>query len=409
MDKTVGVIGLGYVGLPLALTAVENGWNVVGFDKNAQLIETLSSGQSHIDDVSNSRLAEGISQGRFLPVDNTEALFDVDICIICVPTPITTDHKPDLTYVESAARIVSKVLKPSCVVVNESTSYPGTLRSVIQKEIRTARGELGDIAGYVAAPERVDPKNVEYNHSNTPRVLGGDDVDQVNRVADFYRSMGPEVTLVSSPEAAEFSKLIENAFRLVNISFVNELAPYASALGVDLIEVINAAATKPFGFMKFMPGPGVGGHCIPVDPHYLLDSAKSMDVELPVLNSAVEVNLGVPEKVIDRINRVLGKSSGSRILLVGVAYKDGISDTRETPALPIAEGLIQAGHKVYWTDNAVTSWEIAEKYAGQDVDLAVALTSSTNSQLLQIPNQVRILDCTGKHTELPNVISYFNS
>jgi UDP-N-acetyl-D-glucosamine dehydrogenase len=409
MDKLVGVIGLGYVGLPLALTAVESGWNVIGFDKNPQLIKTLSSGKSHIDDVSNSRLAEGISQGKFLPVDNAEALSDVDICIICVPTPITTDHKPDLSYVESAARLLSKVLKPSCVVVNESTSYPGTLRSVIQKEISTTRGEQGDIAGYVAAPERVDPKNIEYNHSNTPRVLGGDDVHQVNRVADFYRSLGPEVTLVSSPEAAEFSKLIENAFRLVNISFVNELTPYASALGVDLIEVINAAATKPFGFMKFTPGPGVGGHCIPVDPHYLLDSAKSMDVELPVLNSAVEVNLGVPEKVIDRITRVLGKNSKSKILLVGVAYKDGISDTRETPALPIAEGLIHAGYKVYWSDNAVTNWATAEKYAGQDIDLVVALTSSTNSQLLEISNQVRILDCTGKHSKLPNVISYFNS
>ena len=409
MDKTVGVIGLGYVGLPLALTAVESGWNVVGFDKNAQLIKNLISGQSHIDDVSDSRLAESMSQGRFRPVDNVEALFDVDICIICVPTPITTDHKPDLSFVESAARLISTILKPTCVVVNESTSYPGTLRSVIQGEIRTARGDLGDVAGYVAAPERVDPKNVEYNHSNTPRVLGGDDVDQVSRVADFYRSMGPEVTLVSSPEAAEFSKLIENAFRLVNISFVNELTPYASALGVDLIEVINAAATKPFGFMKFTPGPGVGGHCIPVDPHYLLDSAKSMDVQLPVLNSAVEVNLAVPEKVIDRINRILGKSSKSRVLLVGVAYKDGISDTRETPALPIAEGLIQEGFKVYWSDNAVTSWETAEKYSGQDIDLAIALTSSTNSQLIEIPNKVRILDCTGRHTNLPNVISYFNS
>ncbi len=409
MDKTVGVIGLGYVGLPLALTAVESGWNVVGFDKNTQLIENLNAGKSHIDDVSDSRLAESISQGRFLPVDNVEALSDVDICIICVPTPITTDHKPDLSFVESAARLISTILKPTCVVVNESTSYPGTLRSVIQGEIRTARGNLGDVAGYVAAPERVDPKNVEYNHSNTPRVLGGDDVDQVNRVADFYRSMGPEVTIVSSPEAAEFSKLIENAFRLVNISFVNELTPYASALGVDLIEVINAAATKPFGFMKFTPGPGVGGHCIPVDPHYLLDSAKSMDVQLPVLNSAVEVNLAVPEKVIERISGILGKSSKSSVLLVGVAYKDGISDTRETPALPIAKGLIQAGFKVYWSDNAVTSWETAEKYSGQDIALVIALTSSTNSQLMEIPNKVRILDCTGKHTNLPNVISYFNS
>lgn len=409
MDKTVGVIGLGYVGLPLALTAVESGWNVVGFDKNARLIENLISGQSHIDDVSDSRLALGISQGRFRAVDNVEALSDVDICIICVPTPITIDHKPDLSFVESAARLISRVLKPTCVVVNESTSYPGTLRSVIQKEIKTARGDLGDVAGYVAAPERVDPKNVEYNHSNTPRVLGGDDVEQVRRVADFYRSLGPEVTLVSSPEAAEFSKLIENAFRLVNISFVNELTPYASALGVDLIEVMNAAATKPFGFMKFTPGPGVGGHCIPVDPHYLLDSAKNMNVDLPVLDSAIKVNFGVPEKVIDRIGEILGRSPNARILLVGVAYKDGISDTRETPALPIAEGLSQAGHKVYWSDNSVTSWRTAEKYSGQDIDLVVALTSSTKSQLVQFSNKMQILDCTGKHTDLPNVISYFNS
>jgi UDP-N-acetyl-D-glucosamine dehydrogenase len=409
MDKTVGVIGLGYVGLPLALTAAESGWNVVGFDKNVQLIENLSSSKSHIDDVSNSKLTESISQGRFIPVDDPDALSDVDICIICVPTPITADHKPDLTYVESAARLFSRILKSSCVVVNESTSYPGTLRSVIQKEIRTARGDLGDIAGYVAAPERVDPKNVEFNHSNTPRVLGGDDIDQVNRVADFYRSMGPEVTVVSSPEVAELSKLIENAFRLVNISFVNELAPYASALGVDLIEVINAAATKPFGFMKFTPGPGVGGHCIPVDPHYLLDSARSMDIKLPVLNSAVEVNLSIAEKIIGRVNGILGSNSNSKILLVGVAYKDGISDTRETPALRIAEGLLKSGHKVFWSDNAVASWEIAEKYSGQDIDLVIALTSSTFSQLVEIPSKVRILDCTGRHFKLPNVISYFNS
>ena len=409
MDKTVGIIGLGYVGLPLALTAAESGWSVIGYDNNSQLIQALASGNSHIDDVSNSRLVDSISHGRFIPVDDPDFLSNVDICVICVPTPITTNNKPDLTYIKSAVKLVSTILKSNCVIVNESTSYPGTLRSVIQKEIKNARGDLGDIAGYVAAPERVDPRNVEFDHSNTPRVLGGDDVEQVKRVSDFYGSMGPEVTVVSSPEAAEFSKLIENAFRLVNISFVNELTPYASALGVDLIEVLNAAATKPFGFMKFTPGPGVGGHCIPVDPHYLLDSAKKMGVELPVLKSAVEVNLGVPEKVIELVNRILGKNSNSKILLIGIAYKHGISDTRETPALPIAKGLAKAGHKVFWSDNAVTSWEIVEKYSGQDIDLAIALSSSNYSQLITIPNEVRILDCTGKYTKLTNVISYFNS
>jgi UDP-N-acetyl-D-glucosamine dehydrogenase len=409
MDKAIGVVGLGYVGLPLALTAVESGWDVIGFDKNPNLVRKLTSGKSHIDDVTDERLIAGLSDGKFLASDDPNALSNVDICIICVPTPITVQHEPDLSYVKSAVSIISKVLKSSSVIVNESTSYPGTLRNVIQREVVRNRGELGDVAGYVAAPERVDPKNLNFNHSNTPRVLGGDNSHQVQRVSVFYRSLGPEVTTVSSPEAAELSKLIENAFRLVNISFVNELTPYASAIGVDLIEVLNAAATKPFGFMKFTPGPGVGGHCIPVDPHYLLDSAKELGVDLPVLNSAVEVNLQVPHKVVLRVGEILGTSSGSGVLLVGIAYKDGISDTRETPALPIAEGLMANGYKVFWTDDAVTSWEATQEYSGEKIDLAIALSSSTLSQVQQIPSGVKILDCTGKYTNLSNVISYFNS
>jgi UDP-N-acetyl-D-glucosamine dehydrogenase len=409
MDKIIGVVGLGYVGLPLALTAVESGWNVIGFDKNSNLVRNLTSGESHIDDVSNERLLVGLSGGKFLASDDPAALSNVDICIICVPTPITSQHEPDLTYVKSAVSMISKVLKSSSVLVNESTSYPGTLRNVIQRELALNRGELGDIGGYVAAPERVDPKNIKFNHSNTPRVLGGDNPLQVQRVSDFYSSLGPEVTIVSSPEAAELSKLIENAFRLVNISFVNELTPYASAIGVDLIEVLNAAATKPFGFMKFTPGPGVGGHCIPVDPHYLLDSAKGFNVELPVLNSAIEVNLQVPQKVIERVRDLLGANTHTTVLLVGIAYKDGISDTRETPALPIAKGLLDEGYKVFWTDDAVSKWETAQEYSGQKIDLAIALSSSTLHQLQQIPSDVKILDCTGKHTHLSNVISYFNS
>ena len=200
MDKTIGVIGLGYVGLPLALTAVESGWNVIGYDKNPDLIRGLLSGNSHIDDVSNERLITGISGGEFSLVDSPNSLSKVDICIICVPTPTTIDHHPDLTYVKSAANSISKILNPNCVIVNESTSYPGTLRNVIQQEIAITRADLGDIAGYVAAPERVDPKNTQFNHSNTPRVLGGDDSVQVQRVSDFYRSLGPEVKVVSSPE-----------------------------------------------------------------------------------------------------------------------------------------------------------------------------------------------------------------
>jgi UDP-N-acetyl-D-glucosamine dehydrogenase len=409
MDSTIGIVGLGYVGLPLALTAAEKGWKVIGFDKNVSIVESLVSGISHIDDVSNERLLKSIANGNFVAVSEATSLSDVDICIICVPTPTTQDHNPDLTYVVAASNNIGKILKAECVLVNESTSYPGTLRNVIQREIVKVRDSLGDISGYVAAPERVDPKNSKFDHTNTARVLGGDDPAQVNRVAAFYQSLGPDVSIVSSSEAAEFSKLIENAFRLVNISFVNELAPYASALGVDLIEVINAAATKPFGFMKFLPGPGVGGHCIPVDPHYLINSAASFDVKLPVLNSAIEVNLEVPMQVVKRAQELLPNKTASTVLLIGIAYKDGISDTRETPAIPIAEALLSAGYKVFWLDEAVQSWVVAPKHSNEKIDLAIALTSSTKQQVASVSSSVKVLDCTGRYSNLPNVISYFGS
>lgn len=408
-DTKIGVIGLGYVGLPLAITASESGWLVIGYDKNEELVKGLAQGLSHIDDLPTARLKQALSSNSFKPTTNPADLSDVDICVICVPTPTTDSHEPDLSYVISASISIAQVLKPTCVVVNESTSFPGTLKEKIQKTILEKRGEIGDVAGYVAAPERVDPMNPKYNHANTPRVIGGDNPVQVERVHAFYRSLGPEVFVVTSPEAAEFSKLIENAFRLVNISFVNELAPYASALGVDLLEVIDAAATKPFGFMKFVPGPGVGGHCIPVDPHYLVNSAKSFGVVLPVLDSAISVNLSVPKQVVSEIVSQLQGKSGSSVLLIGVAYKSGISDTRESPAIPIAKELVELGYKVYWTDNEVEDWGFAQKYNGEEVQLGVALTSSSPEQVVKLASHMRILDCTGRHIQNDQVTSYFNS
>jgi UDP-N-acetyl-D-glucosamine dehydrogenase len=408
-DTKIGVIGLGYVGLPLAITASECGWLVIGYDKNEEMVNGLAQGLSHIDDVASTRLEKALSSNSFTPTTNPEQLSDVDICIICVPTPTTDLHEPDLSYVISASTSIARILKPSCVVVNESTSFPGTLKGKIQKTILEMRGETGDVAGYVAAPERVDPMNPKYNHANTPRVIGGDNSVQVRRVHAFYSSLGPEVLVVSSPEAAEFSKLIENAFRLVNISFVNELAPYASALGVDLLEVIDAAATKPFGFMKFVPGPGVGGHCIPVDPHYLVNSARNFGIDLPVLDSAINVNLSVPKRVVERIVTLMQGHSNSSVLLIGVAYKNGISDTRESPAIPIAQELVELGYKVFWTDNEVESWGFAQKYNGEVVQLGVALTSSSQDQVVKLASQMKILDCTGRHFHDEQVISYFNS
>jgi UDP-N-acetyl-D-glucosamine dehydrogenase len=407
-DTKIGVIGLGYVGLPLAITASECGWIVIGYDKNEEMVKGLAQGVSHIDDVPSTRLVNALSSNSFTATTNPENLSDVDICIICVPTPTTESHEPDLSYVVSATTSIAQALKPTCVVVNESTSFPGTLKEKIQKTILEIRGETGDVAGYVAAPERVDPMNPKYNHANTPRVIGGDNPAQVSRVHAFYSSLGPDVLVVSSPEAAEFSKLIENAFRLVNISFVNELAPYAAALGVDLLEVIDAAATKPFGFMKFVPGPGVGGHCIPVDPHYLVNSAKNFGVVLPVLDSAIGVNLSVPKQVVSGVVSQLQGKSGSSVLLIGVAYKSGISDTRESPAIPIAKELVELGFKVFWTDNEVESWGFAQKFNGEDVQLGVALTSSSQEQVSRLAKQMKILDCTGRHQQSEKVISYFS-
>jgi UDP-N-acetyl-D-glucosamine dehydrogenase len=407
-DMKIGVVGLGYVGLPLAVTASECGWLVIGYDKNEEMVHGLAQGITRIDDVPSTRLREALSSNSFKPTTNPEELSDVDICIICVPTPITDSYEPDLSYVISAVTSIAGMLKPGCVVVNESTSFPGTLKERIQKTILEMRGEIGDIAGYVAAPERVDPMNPNYNHANTPRVIGGDNPAQVSRVKAFYNSLGPDVLVVSSPEAAEFSKLIENAFRLVNISFVNELAPYAFALGVDLLEVIDAAATKPFGFMKFVPGPGVGGHCIPVDPHYLVNSAKQLGVNLPVLDSAISVNLGIPKKIVMRIVSLLGGKTNCSILLIGIAYKSGISDTRESPAIQITKELVKSGYKVFWIDNKIDSWAYAPKYNDEEIQLGVALTSSTMEQVRDLSTQMKVLDCTGRHNQSEKVISYFS-
>jgi UDP-N-acetyl-D-glucosamine dehydrogenase len=352
-------------------------------------------------------LSKALASGKFIPVDSITQFENVDICIICVPTPVDENHEPDLSFVVSAARSVAPVLKSACVLVNESTSYPGTLRNVIRPEILSRRSDKGDIAGYVAAPERVDPMNSNYDHSNTPRVLGGDDPVQVDRVKSFYSSLGPEVTTASSPETAELSKLIENAFRLVNISFVNELVPYSHSLGINLLEALEVASTKPFGFMKFTPGPGIGGHCIPVDPQYLSKSAKDFGINLNILNSSLQVNAEVPKKVTERILELTQLPDGSKILLIGVAYKNGISDTRETPALEIANQLTSAGHYVYWIDSRVSDWDVFPKYQSGNLDLAIALTAATRDLVISFAPHVKVIDCTGRYDDIDNVISFF--
>ena len=376
MDKTIGVIGLGYVGLPLALTAVESGWNVIGYDKNPDLIRGLLSGNSHIDDVSNERLITGISGGEFSLVDSPNSLSKVDICIICVPTPTTIDHHPDLTYVKSAANSISKILNPNCVIVNESTSYPGTLREVIKPLID---GGSNQSHLYAISPERVDPGNKSYGVKNTPRVVGGLSDQARDAAVAFYKSFCDEVIPVSSAEVAEAAKLFENTFRFINIGLVNEFAEIMSAMGIPADEVLKAAASKPYGFMPFHPNVGIGGHCIPVDPIYLQERGKKFGITSKYIALSEEINHSMPKYVARRLIEEYGDIKGKHLLVVGVSYKADISDTRESPAQPFIESLKELGAEVSWHDPLVPSWngESSALVAGE-YDLAVVLVAHSN-------------------------------
>lgn len=407
MDAKVGIVGLGYVGLPLSIAAAENGWTVIGYDKNSNLVNNLSLGRSHVVDVSDSQISSLFSSGKLVFTSSLEKLSEVEICIICVPTPLSADHKPDLTYLVSAANSIASILPPNCIVINESTSFPGTLRKVIQKTIVKKRGLDNDIAGYFAAPERINPGSSGFDYGNIPRVLGGTNNLQIIRAKQFYESLGTTVHLVSSPEVAEFSKLIENSFRLVNISFINELVPYAAKIGVDIFEAINAADTKPFGFMKFLPGPGAGGHCIPVDPVYLVESAHIHNVKISLVESAIDINLKITDSIVDKALEIIDNAKNPSVLLVGVTYKFGINDTRESPSLRILEKLMNLKIKVFWLDDKIMTWGEVPKYNGQNFTLAITLTSATDESVMEIVGKGPILDCTGRFTKVLDVISFF--
>lgn len=406
-DTKVGIVGLGYVGLPLSIAAAENGWSVIGFDKNPNLINDLNLGRSHVVDVQNSQISNLSSSGKLVFTSNLDKLSEVDICIICVPTPLSADHKPDLTYLLSASNSIALVLNSNCIVINESTSFPGTLRDVIQKTVLKKRGFDNDIAGYFAAPERINPGGSGFDYRNIPRVLGGTNILQISRAKQFYESLGTTVHLVSSPEVAEFSKLIENSFRLINISFINELVPYAAKIGVDIFEAINAADTKPFGFMKFLPGPGAGGHCIPVDPVYLVESANKNNVRISLVESAIDINLKITDTIVAKALEIIENTKNPSILLVGVTYKFGINDTRESPSLRILENLIDLNIKVFWLDDEINNWGQVPKYNGENFTLAIALTSATDANIMEIEGKGPILDCTGRFAKILGVISFF--
>jgi UDP-N-acetyl-D-glucosamine dehydrogenase len=394
----VAIIGQGYVGLTIAVGAAGAGHSVIGFDVNDGLVDQLNAGKSHIEGIADTDLGSFIAAGSYAASADASVLEDSEVIVIAVPTPLDAQRNPDLSYVHAAAELIQKNVKSPALIVNESTSYPGTLRNEIAARI-TGVDHL-----YASSPERVDPGNTQWGTKNTPRLIGGLTPAAVVKAREFYGSFCDSIIEVSSPEVAEAAKIFENTFRQVNIALVNEFAQIADALGISGREVLDAAATKPYGFMPFNPGPGVGGHCIPVDPSYLAHVANQVGVPATFIKRANEVNLAMPAYVVKRVIAGSGGSiKGKKVVVVGVSYKSNVADTRETPAAAVIDLLRQEGATVTWHDDLVGSWrgEPSSPIAGADI--AVVVTKHDGVDVSAIKACGYVFDCTGHITGVDGI------
>ena len=383
----VGVIGLGYVGLPLAVEFAKNGFDVTGFDVDVSKVEEINAGRSYILDVKTEDVADSVRAGRLRATTDMSHLRQMDVIDICVPTPLRKTKDPDLSYVVQAVDAVKAHLKPGQLIILESTTYPGTTDEVVQPALEEGGLKAGTDFYLAFSPERVDPGNVSYSTRTIPKVVGGVNETSTQLASDLYGSIIETVIPVSSTQVAEMVKLLENTFRAVNIGLVNEIALMSHRMNIDVWEVIDAASTKPFGFMPFYPGPGLGGHCIPIDPFYLSWKARQSGFECRFIELAGHVNGSMPAYVVERIgealNTVKKAINGSRIHLMGVAYKKDVSDLRESPALDVLELLHRRGAALSYTDPYVPRLEhgdirlcsVAEEKAGDGIDCAVICTN----------------------------------
>jgi UDP-N-acetyl-D-glucosamine dehydrogenase len=369
----VTVIGQGYVGLTVALSAANVGHQVIGLDLNENLIVDLSKGKSFVPGISSELLMKLINSEKYTPTVDFTRINDSEIIIIAVPTPLNSERKPELKYIEDASRLILENLEVNALIINESTSYPGTLRNYI-KPILDKSVKLK--FNYASAPERVDPGNQNWSLLNTPRVIAGIDQLATEKAIEFYSTFCKEVFRASSPEVAEAAKLFENTFRQVNIALVNEFSEISAKLGFSAHEAILAAATKPFGFMPFYPSIGVGGHCIPVDPSYLSFAAEQVGIEANFINLSNSINLSMPKRVTKRIQIELGGSlEDKRIQLAGIAYKPNVPDLRESPALILIRELENAGANVFWFDQFVLEYDHKKSIPLEsDIDLGLIVT-----------------------------------
>ena len=360
MSKTLVVVGQGYVGLPMALRAAEVGLKVHGLDTNSATVTALNSGVSHIDDVSDEDLAAGIANG-YEATDDPSCIANADVVVVCVPTPLAAEGGPDLRPVEGAARVIGEHLSPDTLVILESTTYPGTTEEIFAPLVTQGRFDVGSDVFIAFSPERIDPGNTTFGVRNTPKVVGGLTSECTRRARDFYSLFIDTVVEARGAKEAEMAKLLENTFRHVNIALVNEMLRFSQELDIDLWDAIDCAETKPFGFMAFRPGPGVGGHCIPVDPSYLSHRVKAkLGYAFRMVELAEEINHAAPDYVASRVWSLLndnGKAvNGSNVLLLGVTYKPDIADCRESPADPLAARLASWGANISYHDPFVPQW-----------------------------------------------------
>ena len=357
-EALAGVIGLGYVGLPLAVEMARAGYRVIGFDVSAEVVSSINAGCSHIRDIQPAVVAELVDGGRLSATDDKRRLAECDVISVCVPTPLSKTRDPDVSYVVSATEAVASTLRPGQLIILESTTYPGTTRELMLPMLERNELRAGRDFFVCFSPERVDPGNEKWVIRNTPKVIGGITAKCVEAGVAFYGRVMEQVVPVSSTEAAELTKLLENTYRAVNIALVNEMAQVSDRLNVDVYEVIEAAATKPFGFMKFVPGPGIGGHCIPLDPHYLAWKMRTLNYKTRLIDLAGEVNSEMPLYVVSKVRDALNDHRkalrGSRVLILGVAYKRDIDDVRESPALDIIRLLEAKGAEVDYHDPYVS-------------------------------------------------------
>jgi UDP-N-acetyl-D-glucosamine dehydrogenase len=392
----IAVIGQGYVGLTISTFAARH-HQVVGFDLNSVIVSQLNKGVSHIEGVASADIKQAIFGGNYKATTDGYEIAGSEIVVIAVPTPLDEGRKPDLTFIDSACKVIAENLVGPALIINESTSYPGTLRDYIKPTIEKYSKQKFQHQ-YAISPERVDPGREDFNQKNTPRLYAGLTSEATARTREFYSSFCDNLVEVSSPEVAEAAKLFENTFRQVNIALVNELAQISHALGIDVRETLDAAGTKPYGFMKFAPSAGVGGHCIPVDPSYLADVAEKAGIEATFIRRANEVNLDMPKYIAGRVEKDNGGSlKGKKVLIVGVAYKPNVADTRETPAELLIDALMDLGAVVTWNDPVVGAWHgsVSSQLSGAEIAVVVTKHDVVSAEDI-LKSAPYVFDTTGK-------------